>query len=482
MIEIHSSDRRDAVRQSRQRPRRTDAAARCCKTAAAAGLLAVPSLFPARRWARTERSPPSERILLGGIGLGGRGRSDLNWMLVEPDVQFLAICDPNKSRREIVKKMVDEKYGNKDCATYPDIREFLALRTDLDAVLIATGDRWHALASIMAMRAGKDVYCEKPSCMTIAEGQMVVATARQYGRVYQSGTQGLSMPNRVFGIELARSGRLGKLHTAYAQLAPWGEAMMRHDWLPAEPEPPKEEMNWDAWLGPCPWRPYNSEYVRGGWRHHYDFHTSCIGEWGAHTIVQVQAGIDALDTSAVEYEYVDNPTGDGLVARFANGVKMILSLQAGVLGRLLGPAVRRHAKAGSPTPATATTTRAASSPRPAGRLPQRAGRLHGPHAASPEPRARLPRLHQVAPPDRGQPRGHAPLHDHRARRQHLHVAEAEPEIRPGQGGVHQRPRGQPAPLAGDARAVERVARQRNQRTPTFALPRGEPRCRKYMRF
>jgi predicted dehydrogenase len=246
-------------------------------------------------------------------------------MLAETDVQFVAICDSRKLRREAIKKLVDDKYGNKDCAMYPDIREFLATRTDIDAVLIATGDRWHALGAVMAMRAGKDVYCEKPSCMTIAEGQMVVETARCYGRVYQSGTQGLSMANRVFGIELARSGRLGKLHTAYAQIAPWDDAMMRHDWLPAEPEPPKDEVDWDAWLGPCPWRPYNSAYVRGGWRGHYDFHASCIGEWGAHTIVQVQAGIGAQHTSAIAYEYVDNPYGDGLVARFANGVKMILS-------------------------------------------------------------------------------------------------------------------------------------------------------------
>jgi hypothetical protein len=306
------------------------------RSAAAAGVLAAPWLVPGRALGRDGKVAPSERILLGGIGLGGRGRMVLDWMLAEPDVQFLAICDPNKSRREIVKKMADAKQGNKDCTMYPDIREFLALRTDLDAVLIATGDRWHALAAIMAMRAGKDVYCEKPSSMTIAEGQMVVATARQYGRVYQSGTQGLSSPSRVFGIELARSGRLGKIHTAYAQLAPWDDAMMRHDWLPAEPEPPKEEMNWDAWLGPCPWRPYNSEYVRGGWRGHYDFHTSCIGEWGAHTIVQVQAGINASDTSAVEYECVNNRTGDGLVAHFANGVKLILSLRQECWGGVSG--------------------------------------------------------------------------------------------------------------------------------------------------
>ncbi|MFZ2642590.1 MAG: Gfo/Idh/MocA family oxidoreductase [Verrucomicrobiia bacterium] len=291
----------------------------------AAGVLAMPFLIPARSLGRDGAVAPSERILLGGIGLGGRGTTDLNSMLVEPDVQFVAICDARKIRREATKNLVDNRYGNKDCAMYPGIREFLALRTDIDAVLIATGDRWHGLASVMAMRAGKDVYCEKPSCMTIAEGQKVVETAQRYGRVYQSGTQGLSMASRVFGIEMARSGRLGKLRTAYAQIAPWDDALMRHDWLPAEPEPSKDEVDWDAWLGPCPWRPYNTAYIRGGWRGHYDFHASCIGEWGAHTLVQVQAGIGAQHTSAIEYEYVDNPYGDGLVTHFANGVKMILA-------------------------------------------------------------------------------------------------------------------------------------------------------------
>jgi predicted dehydrogenase len=257
-------------------------------------------------------------------------------MLDEPDTQFVAICDINRERREAVKNLVDAKYENTDCAMSPDIREFLAERADIDAVLMATGDRWHALASIWAMRAGKDVYCEKPSSMTIAEGRLVVETAQRHERVYQTGTQGLSMPNRVFGIELARSGRLGRLHTAYAQIAPWGDAIMRRDWLPAEPEPPREELDWDAWLGPCPWRPYNSAYIRGEWRHHYDFHTGCIGEWGAHTIMQVQAGIDARDTAAVAYECVDAPTGDGLVAHYANGVKMILALNRECWGSYSG--------------------------------------------------------------------------------------------------------------------------------------------------
>ena len=299
---------------------------RFLKTAAQAGaVIAAPTIVPSSVLGLGGAVPPSEKIVAGGIGIRGRGMHDLRWMTGQPDVQFVAICDVQKRQREIVKQTVDNRYGSKDCAKYPEIREFLAERTDIDAVLIATGDRWHALASILAMRAGKDVYTEKPSCMTIAEGRAVVQTARRYERVYQTGTQRLSEAPHVFAMELARTGRLGKVHTAYAHIAPWDAAKMRHDWLPAQPQPTKEEVDWDTWLGPCPWRPYNATYCRGGWRGHYDFHTSCIGEWGAHTFAQAQAGLDCLDTAPIEYEYVDNDSGDGMVTHFANGVKMILS-------------------------------------------------------------------------------------------------------------------------------------------------------------
>jgi hypothetical protein len=295
------------------------------RTAIAGGCLAVPLIVPGRVLGLNGAVPPSEKIVMGGIGIGSRGSDDLRWMLPEPDVIFVADCDPQRTRREAVKKIVDAKYGNTDFKLYSDTREFLATRTDIDAVLSTTGDRLHSLMAVWAMRAGKDIYSEKPSAMTIAEGQTVVETARRYGRVYQTGTQRLSEANFVFAIELAKSGRLGKVHTAYAHIAPWDAAAMRHDWLPGQPEPPKSDTDWDQWLGPCPWRPYNAEYCSGGWRGFYDFHTSCIGEWGAHTFAQAQAGLDLLDTSPVAYEYVDNPTGDGMVTHFANGAKMILS-------------------------------------------------------------------------------------------------------------------------------------------------------------
>ena len=153
----------------------------------------------------------------------------------------------------------------------------------------------------------------------------VVETARRYGRVYQTGTQRLSEDNFTFANELLRTGRLGQVHTVRAHIAPWDAAEMKFNWLPAESEPAREEVDWDQWLGPCPWRPYNSEYTRGGWRGYYDFHTSCIGEWGAHTFAQCQVAIGAADTSGIEYTYVNNPTGDGMVVRYANGIKMVLS-------------------------------------------------------------------------------------------------------------------------------------------------------------
>ena len=291
----------------------------------AAGAAALPWYVPASALGRGGAVPPSERIVMGGIGLGGRGSYDLTYMLTQADVQWVAVCDVVKGKRDTAKSMVDRKYGNTDCAAYGDMRQFLAERTDVDAVLIATGDRWHALASILAMRAGKDVYCEKPSCLTMAEGQAVVETAKRYGRVYQTGAQRLSEANHVFAIEMARTGRLGPIHTVYADCR-WRDGL-RHDWLPAEPEPPKDELDWDLWLGPSPWRPYNAGYVAGGgWYRFYDFATD-VAMWGAHTVAQALAGLDVTQITSIEFEYA-GPDAT-MVTRLSNGVKLVLFRVAG---------------------------------------------------------------------------------------------------------------------------------------------------------
>ena len=292
--------------------------------ALAASAVALPYFIPARALGRDGNVAPSNRIVMGGIGLGGRGSYDLGVMLGMPDVQWVAVCDVLKSKRDAAKNLVDTKNGNKDCAVYSDLRQFLAERKDVDAVLIATGDRWHAPASVMAMQAGKDVFCEKPACLTMAQGRMVVETARRYARVYQTGAQRLSEGPHVFGIEMARSGRLGHVHTVYADCR-WRDGL-RHDWLPAEPEPPKEELDWDLFLGPCPWRPYNSGYLSSGWYHFYDLATD-VAMWGAHTVAQALAGLEMTKVKTIEFEYA-GPDAT-MVTHLSNGVRLVLFRVAG---------------------------------------------------------------------------------------------------------------------------------------------------------
>lgn len=287
--------------------------------ATAAGAVALPWIIPASALGRDGTVAPSERIVMGGIGLGGRGSYDLGVMVAQKDVQWVAVCDLVKERRQAAKNSVDNAYANQDCAMYGDLRQLLAERTDVDAVLIATGDRWHALASVWAMQAGKDVFCEKPACLTMAQGQLVVETARRYGRVFQTGAQRLSEPHHVFAIEMARSGRLGAIHTVYADCR-WRDGL-RRDWLPAEPEPPRDELDWDAWIGPCPWRPFNKGYLGGGWYHFHDFATD-VAMWGAHTVAQALAGFDMENVTSIDFEYA-GPDAT-MITRLSNGVKLVL--------------------------------------------------------------------------------------------------------------------------------------------------------------
>jgi predicted dehydrogenase len=282
------------------------------------GLAVAPLVVPARVLGRGGGVAPSNRIALGGIGIGPRGRQVLAAMMAEPDVQYLATCDVQAALRESMKAMADQHYGNSDCATYRDLRELLA-RPDLDAVLIATGDRWHALGSILAAKAGKDVYSEKPCGITIGLCQAVADTMRRTGRVFQAGTQRRNVPNFQFAVHLARSGRLGRLHTLHASIYRLENNL---SWLPAEPEPPREVIDWDLWLGPCPWRPYNRAYVVDRrWRGYYDFDSGAkLLDWGAHTVDLCQWANGADDTAPVEYE----PDGGTIHARYPNGVKLVM--------------------------------------------------------------------------------------------------------------------------------------------------------------
>lgn len=287
------------------------------KTTAKAGAAALAPMFvPAAVLGREGATPPSERIVVGGLGIGNRGRTDLACFLSEQDAQFVAVCDAQQSRREQVKEIVDNHYQSSDCAVLRHPDELLG-RDDIDAVLIATGDRWHTLASILAARAGKDIYCEKPCSMTIEESLRLKETIGRYGRIYQAGTQRRTIPNFQFAVELAHSGKLGKLHTVHAHTLNPG---FRRDWLPEVPLPSEEVVDWDLWLGPVPWRPYNPTYTAGGWRDHYDLHSGGILEWGAHTVDLCQWATGMDHTTPIQYE----PWDTNVTATYANGVKLVM--------------------------------------------------------------------------------------------------------------------------------------------------------------
>ena len=290
----------------------------------AASSIALPIFIPSSALGKSGTVAPSNRIVMAGIGIGAQGTRDLNRFLGHRDVQFVAICDVRKSQRDAVKHKIDAHHGNSDCAIFTDMRQFLAERADVEGVLIATGDRWHALASVLAMRAGKDVYCEKPSCLTMAQGRKLVETAAEQKRVFQTGAQRLSESPHVFAIELARSGRLGNIHTALADCRYRGGR--RTEPLPAQPEPEKAELDWDQWLGPVPAVPYNEGYLRGKWNN-FEAMATDIGQWGSHTVAQVLAGMDMDKITSIEFEFAGPDAS--MVTRLSNGVKMVLYRKEG---------------------------------------------------------------------------------------------------------------------------------------------------------
>lgn len=288
-------------------------------TSAAVGVFAAPGATVSAAAKATKRVAASERLVMGAIGLGGRGRYVMGAFLSRPDVQVVAVCDVFKDRRLEAQGTVNKTYGNQDCKAYSDMLELLD-RKDIDIVLIATGDNWHSEASIMAARAGKDIYCEKPMSVCVSESRAVADTMSRLGRIYQCGTQRRSVGNFVFAANLARSGKLGRLKELHAEEA-GGLKTLYDTVLPAEQEPAREDFDWNRWLGPAQWRPYNAKYpTRGFWSAHVDFSGASITEWGSHTVDLCQWANGSDDTSPIEYWR----EGDRYIGRYANGVKLVI--------------------------------------------------------------------------------------------------------------------------------------------------------------
>jgi len=298
-------------------------------TVASAAAVGFPYVIPSSAWGAAGHAAPSNRITLGCIGMGKMMGGHVGSFLARRHVQMLAVCDCESIRRGIQQKRVDDHYAERDgkgsyhgCAAYADFRE-LAARDDIDAVVIATPDHWHALTAIACLKSGKDVYCEKPMSLTINEGKAMVEATRRYGRVFQTGSQQRSERGFRVACELVRNGRIGDVHTVHVNVG--GPPIECH--LPAEPVP--EGLDWDMWLGPAPWRPYNSDIAPGldfgGWpnfRAYRDYSGGSMTDWGAHHFDIAQWGLGMDGSGPVEIYPPDGNEYERLTYKYRNGVTM----------------------------------------------------------------------------------------------------------------------------------------------------------------
>ena len=285
------------------------------QTAGAA--IAAPYVITSSALGNSEVPPASDRIVMGGIGIGSQGSNDQGDFLKRADVQYIAVSDVRKSVREKCKARIDGHYKNADCATYNDFRELLA-RSDIDAVHIATPDHWHAIIMIEACRNGKDVYCQKPETRTLREGPLMIDAARRYSRVASGGSQRVLEDYRQI-VNRCWSGELGPIKSINVNVGPLSQQCN----LPAEPQP--EDIDWDMWLGPAPWAPYNSKRCSGGyglngntWRSYVDYSSGGMTDWGAHHFGGATFAVDVREMQPEEVAYHED--GNYLTYRYPNGI------------------------------------------------------------------------------------------------------------------------------------------------------------------
>jgi predicted dehydrogenase len=289
------------------------------KTAGAA--VAAPYVITSAALGNAYQAPASERIVMGGIGIGNMGSGDLGAFVGRGDVQYVAVSDVRKGVREKAKGRVDSRYKNSDCRAYNDFRELLA-RDDIDAVHVATPDHWHAIMVIEACRNGKDVYCQKPETRTLREGPLMVEAARRYSRVVSGGSQRVLEDYRKI-VDQCWGGELGTIKSVNVKVGP----------LPVEcnlaGEDQPDDIDWDMWLGPAPWAPYNQYRCSGSyningksWRSFSDYSGGGMTDWGAHHFGGATFAADVREVQPVEVEYHDDSGRKWLSYKYANGLSI----------------------------------------------------------------------------------------------------------------------------------------------------------------
>ncbi|MFC1596532.1 Gfo/Idh/MocA family protein [Planctomycetota bacterium] len=298
------------------------------RRAAAGGAVAValPYVVPAAALGAGERPAASERITVGFLGVGGHGIGrNLKMFLGQADAEPVALCDVDPRQITQALAVVRAKRGEEfNCQTARDWREVIA-RDDVDAVMISTADHWHVPMSVAAIRAGKDVICEKPT-LTIHHGRVLADTVARYQAVFQTSTEDRSVAIYHRMAELVRNGRIGKLERIFVQL-PGGPGSAGDP----RPKPVPEGMDWDMWVGPAPWKPYRDGLHLNTWRGVRDYSGGTLTDWGAHQLDTAQWANDTERTGPVEVEGVGKRYENGLYDtyydfhlkyRYANGVEL----------------------------------------------------------------------------------------------------------------------------------------------------------------
>lgn len=302
------------------------------RSAFAAAGASFPAILPARVLGQGGAKAPSKQTTIGFIGVGQRGTALLKNLVAFPEARILAVCDAYRERRERAKGIVDKEYRNTDCAMHGDFREVIA-RKDIDAVLIAAQDHWHALIAKAAAEAGKHMYCEKPLGVSVAESRAIVDAVRKAGVVFQTGTQQRSDKKFRDACELARNGYLGKVHTV--KVAAPGPQYRPKYVGPLDPGAVPDGFDWDMWQGPAPKKPYNPGRVAWpDWYLIWDYCAGFIVNWGVHHLDIAHWGCPRLWEQPCEIEcsgdyrnegFTDNINGWNGTFTYPDGLKMIFT-------------------------------------------------------------------------------------------------------------------------------------------------------------
>jgi predicted dehydrogenase len=291
--------------------------------------LAFPAIVPASVRGGAQVVAPGDKVAVALIGAGPQGQGVMKGFLAEADARVVAVCDVKADQRLMARELVDGHYQDRSCATFADFRDVLAL-PDVDAVIIATPDHWHVLVALAAVRAGKDVYLEKPMGLSVAEDQALRAAVRETGRVFQFGTQQRSSAFFRRACEIVRNGRIGKLR----QINVWCIGSVPGGSTEILPVP--AGFDYDFWLGPAPFKPHrgdicSADSARKTWWFNSDYALGFVAGWGVHPLdiacwgypEMMSAPLSVSGTATIPSEGAcDTATAWNVDFRFAGGVTM----------------------------------------------------------------------------------------------------------------------------------------------------------------